>query len=116
MNTFELTKSEKKLARQIIEKGLQIEFAKGIEQHSEIIEQWKSENTDSRDAYLKLYKSVISYDKHISKRYDDMKGSTYLFIIAGQLADGIISPEDIKVFSKDIRSRLSILSGISEAE
>ena len=116
MNAFELTKSEKKLARQIIEKGLQIEFKKGLEQQSEIIERWKSGNSETKDSYLKLYQSVTSYDKYIAKRYDDLRGSKYLFIIAAQLADGIITLEEIEKLSKDTKNRLLILSGINEAD
>ena len=116
MNAFEITKSEKKLARQIIEKGLQIEYKKGLEQQSEIIERWKSGNSDTKDSYLKLYQSVTSYDKYIAKRYDDMRGSKYLFIIAAQLADGIITLEEIEKFSIDTKNRLLILSGINEAD
>lgn len=116
MNTFELTKSEKKLARQLIEKGLQIEYEKGLEQQSDIIEQWKLGNTDTKDSYLKLYQSVTSYDKYIAKRYDDIRGSKYLFIIAAQLADGIITLEEIEKFSIDTKNRLLILSGINEAD
>jgi hypothetical protein len=116
MNAFELTKSEKKLARQLIEKGLQIEYKKGLEQQSEIIEQWKSGNTDTKDSYLKLYQSVTSYDKYIAKRYDNIRGSKYLFIIAAQLADGIITLEEIEKFRIDTKNRLLLLSGINEAD
>ncbi len=104
------------MARQIIDKGLQIEYANGIKKQNTIIEQWKQGKIEDKDAYMKLYKSVTSHDKHIARRYDDMRGSTYLFIIAGQLADGIISIEEIDVFREDTRSRLISLSRIYDAD
>ncbi len=112
MNAFELSKPEKKLARQIIDKGLLIEYANGIKKQNAIIEQWKQGNIDDKDAYMKLYKSTINHDKHIGRRYDNMKGSTYLFIIAGQLADGIILLEEIDVFCEETKNRLISLSEI----
>lgn len=112
MSTFELTKPEKKLAIQIIDKGMQIEYANGIKKQSAIIEQWKQGKIGDMDAYMKLYKSITNHDKHIEKRYDDVRGSTYLFIIAGQLADGVIALEEIEDFSTDTKNRLIMLSGI----
>ncbi len=116
MGAFELSKSEKKLARQIIDKGLQIEYANGIKKQNAIIEKWKQGKIEDKDAYMKLYKSLTNHDKHIGRRYDNMKGSTYLFIIAGQLADRIISIEEIDVFNEEIKSRLITLSGIYDAD
>jgi len=39
---YELPKSQKKIARQIIEKGLQREYQNGIEKAEAVIEKWKS--------------------------------------------------------------------------
>ncbi len=114
MSTLELSKSEKKLARLIINKGLQIEYANGIKKQNAIIEQWKHGEIEDKDAYMKLYKSLTNHDKHIARRYDDMRGSTYLFIIAGMLTDEIISIEEIDVFNEETKSRLISLSGIYE--
>lgn len=116
MNASELTKPEKKLAKQIIDKGLQIEYANGIKKQNAIIEQWKYGKIDNKDAYMKLYKSTISHDKHIARRYNDMRGSTYLYIIAGQLADKIISLKEIDKFSEDTKSKLILLSRINEPD
>jgi hypothetical protein len=116
MNASELTKPEKKLARQIIDKGLEIEYKNGIKKQSAIIKQWEQGKIDDKDAYMKLYKSVISHDKHISRRYNDMRGSTYLFIIAGLLADGVISLEEIDKFGENTKSRLILQSRINEPD
>jgi len=41
-----------------------------------------------------------------------MKGSTYLIIIAGQLADGIITRGEIDEFDDGIKAKIFFLSGI----
>src|SRR6266487_4485489 len=74
----ELTKKDKRIARELTEKGLQIEFQQGLQQFDAILQKWKNEQQDNRDAYHHLYKSVRDFDKHIARRYDNIKGSTYL--------------------------------------
>ena len=39
---MELSKKDKKIAREIIEKGLQKEFAKGLYKFDTILNEWKS--------------------------------------------------------------------------
>ena len=112
MNGTDLTKPEKKIARQVIEKGLQKEYVDGIIMLDNIITKWKANVHSNRDAWVELYKTLTAHDKHISRRYDHMSGSRYLYIIACQLADGIIDRNDLKEFREDIREKISILSGL----
>lgn len=93
--TYELPKSQKKVAREIIEKGLQREYQNGIEKVDAVIEKWKSGKLDNREAYLSMYKKLTSHDKHLARRYDNMSGSKYLMIISGQVADGVVSFDEI---------------------
>ena len=93
--TYELPKSQKKIARQIIEKGLQREYQIGIEKVEAVIEKWKSGKADNQKAYLSIYKKLIDHDKHLGRRYDNMSGSKYLMIISGQVADGIVSFDEL---------------------
>lgn len=97
----DLSKKEKKIAREIIEKGLQAEYKAGIMQLHDIIDQWKPNLPDHRETYHKLYKTLTDFDKHIALRYDHMSGSKYLIIIAGQLANKVISKNDLKEFSDE---------------
>ncbi|MCK4678112.1 MAG: hypothetical protein KAT48_08285 [Bacteroidales bacterium] len=48
MNALELTKSQKKIARQIIETGLQREFEAGIKKLDNILTEWKRKELDNR--------------------------------------------------------------------
>ncbi|MEP7170321.1 MAG: hypothetical protein ABI855_13200 [Bacteroidota bacterium] len=108
---IELSKKEKKAARELIEKGLQKEFAKGLFDADSVLHDWKSNKTDNITAYHTLYKTIKEFDRHIGRRYDYMKGSKYIYIIAGQLADEIISENDLKEFNEETQKAILVLSG-----
>ncbi len=101
---MDLSKKDKKFARQIIEKGLQKEFANGLNSFDSILIDWKKQKKDNRDSYHLLYKTLTDFDKHIARRYDRMTGSNYLLIIAGQLSDSVIAEDDILELSEDARN------------
>jgi hypothetical protein len=109
---MELSKSDKKAAREIIEKGLQQEFAKGLFDADTILDGWKNKRTNNQDTYYKLYKQIIDFDKHIARRYDRMSGSTYLFIIAGQLADELITETDLNGLSGETKATVKMIAGL----
>lgn len=104
-----LSKRDKKIAREIIEKGLQIEFAKSLYDADTVLQAWKNKETDNRTAYHALYKTVKDNDKHIARRYDGMRGSDYIDTIAAQLIDGIISIDDLKEFSEETQKEIMLI-------
>jgi hypothetical protein len=104
--SIELCKKDKRIARELIEKGLQKEFQQGLQQFDSILQKWKNEQQDNRDIYHDLYKSVCGFDKHIARRYDDIKGSTYLMILIAQLRDGLIYEEDLIELNPDVRNAI----------
>ena len=107
---MELSKQEKKVAREIIETGLQKEFAKGLFDADTILNQWKNKSTDNRDAYHLLFKKITDFDKHIARRYDGMTGSKYLFVIAAQFRDGIISESDLEKCSERVKQAVKLIA------
>ncbi len=107
---MELSKQEKKVAREIIETGLQKEFAKGLFDADTILHQWKNKSTDNRDAYHLLFKKITDFDKHIARRYDGMTGSKYLFVIAAQFQDGFISESDLKKRSERVKQAVKLIA------
>jgi hypothetical protein len=109
---MELSKKDKKTARELIEFGLQKEFAKGLFDADTILTEWKNKAIDNREAYHSLYKEITGFDKHIARRYDDMTGSKYLFVIAAQLRDGIISENDLNEFSPEVKQAVIKIAGI----
>jgi len=103
---MELSKGEKKIAREIIEIGLQKEFAKALLDLDAIMNDWKSEQLGNQDAWHRLYKKIITFDKYIARRYDGMTGSNYLLVIIGQLRDGLILESDLENLSEEVRQVL----------
>ena len=106
-----LSKSQKKIARRIIEKGLQKEYVAGIKIIDDVISKWKTNALSNRETWLQLYDKLNKHDKHISRRYDGMTGSHYLLIIAEQLVDGHIDTEDLADFNEEVKNRILRLSG-----
>jgi hypothetical protein len=109
---MEASKKDKKTARQIIEKGLLAQFAKGLGDFELILANWKKQERDSRDTYLLLYENVINFDRQIATRYDRMSGSRYMYIIAEQLSDSLITEDDILELSEEARSFINGIRSI----
>lgn len=66
------------------------------------------------DAYMKIYDAISKHDKQIERRYDNMSGSKYLFIIASLLANGIIFIDELNELTEDIRDKIIFISRINE--
>ena len=103
---MELTKADKKAAREIIEIGLQKEFKAGLSDAASIIHEWENTSGDNRKYYHELYSKIANFDKHIARRYDGMTGSKYLFIIAAQVNEGFINENDLQILSEEVRAAI----------
>jgi hypothetical protein len=98
---YELTKSEKKVARTAIDKGLDTEFREGMEKFEAIVKDWREGKfATNKEAYHKLFKAVNEKDGAIGRRYDGLTGGRYLLTVIGILQDGYISEDDIEGFSE----------------
>jgi|GEM_PF-163950 len=102
--SIELSKKEKKIARELIEKGLQAEFRQCLESIDLILQRWKDKETNGEDSYRSLYKTVKDFDKHIVGRYDRLSGSMYVFVLAGLLHDKLISEDDLNEMEEAVRN------------
>ncbi len=100
---MELSKKDKKVAREVINKGLQREFENGLGQAEEILRNWRKGITNNSVTYHDVYKHIKSLDKQIAMRYDNIKGSTYLLTITYQMMDDIIHEEDLADFSEEVQ-------------
>ena len=106
---MELSKKDKKIARQIIEIGLQREFEKGLTSFDVILKDWKENKQDNQESYRLLYKKIAAFDKHIVNRYDYLTGSKYFSVVVEQLYSGIITQEDIKELSEEVIQKINFL-------
>ena len=100
------SKRDKKLLRDIIEKGLQKEFKSGIEQLETIIRVWRQRQIDTSDVYRQLNETMSEHDKSIARRYDQITETNFVQIVAAQLADELIDESDLQELSDDIRQQI----------
>lgn len=109
---YELNKVEKKIARMLIDKGLENHYQKSLADIDQIITMWKSGfYEDNRKAYMEMYKTVDKNDDRIANVYNNKGGSRYVEIIGMQLADGVITEEDLVEFSEKTREVIMFLAG-----
>ncbi len=99
---MELSKANKKVAREVIEKGSQIEFANGLKKADDALQKWKYHDLGNKEAYYLLFNTITDFDEHIATRYDAMTGSKYFTIVADLFTERIITEADIKDFSPEI--------------
>ena len=107
---IELSKSQKKIARQLIDVGLQRECKTFTEKIARFIGSPKWETENPHELYLQLYKKVVSFDKHIARRYNGLTGSHYFITVLGLFMDGVLTTDDIASFDIEIQERLIKLS------
>lgn len=98
---MELSKSDKRIARTIIEKGLLNEFTKGLNKADKILNDWKQGKGDVRESYHALFKHISGFDKGIARRYDGMSNSDLLDIILQQLKEKLIDKQELEAFSQE---------------
>jgi hypothetical protein len=106
---MELSKPDKKIARILIDKGLEREFAKHLLESKQILEAWNPELEDHKPTYYALYKQVEDFDKHIGRRYDGLSGGQYFYKVVELLRNKVIRLDEINGFSEDVRNKLQFL-------
>jgi len=103
---IELTKNQKKVARQLIDIGLHRECKSFTEKIAKFTRSPEWETANPHELYLKLYKKVVVFDKHIADRYDGLSGSRYFITVLGLFRDGVLTIEDIELFDAEIQDLL----------
>jgi hypothetical protein len=99
----ELTKKEKKIAREVFSMSIEKEFDTALQNSEVILAKWKSGNATGREIFHETRSYLNNFLKHLQRRYDDLRSSDYLITLAGILKDGYITEEEIKDFSDEAR-------------
>jgi len=109
----ELTKSQKKVARIVMDKGLDNHYKRSLTDVENIIKKWRNGDYESvKDAYMKLFNCVDRNDNIIAKTYNGKGGSRWVEIMADQLSQGVITVDDLKDFDNEVRNAIIHWSGI----
>lgn len=104
---IELTKSQKKIARQLINLALQRECTAFLNNVRRLLRDVENRDEDAHANYLSLFKKVDEFDKHIARQYDGMSGSRYLLTILNLYCTGILTDKDIALFDEDMQDYLN---------
>jgi len=108
---YELSKKEKNISRQCIDKGLNIAYTNALNETGLVIQDWRTEKLNTRDAYMKLFKVVEQHDDAIANRYNRLGGSRYLITVAQLYAETVITKDDIKDFSDETKAAIILWAG-----
>ncbi len=103
---MELSKSDKKIARILMDKGILKEIEICNTSVLAILTDWKNDKKETRETYGKVYEIVKKNDKYIASNYDGISGSHYFDTVLNMYCKGMITEADIEPFSETIKVRL----------
>lgn len=121
MWNMELTKTDKRLCRQLIHTGLERECKKFAEDMKKLVNPpipsaeleapYQEENGWSVEGpwhkkYIKIYKKIAAFDKHIARRYNDISGGRYIEAVLTLYCHDIISEEELDGFSESVKEHI----------
>jgi hypothetical protein len=107
---YQLSKSQKKIARIVMDKGLDNHYNRALKDAESILLKWRGGGFNNTEAYMNLYKSIRNNDKNIANIYNDKGGSKWVEILAMQLADRVITVSDLRDFESDVSEAIVTLS------
>jgi predicted transcriptional regulator len=101
---YELSKSQKKIARRIMDKGLEKHYQRSLFKAEEILNEWKNDKfATTREAYMRFYREVEKNDDLIANIYNNKGGSRWVEIMSLQLRDGVITTDDLQELDNEVR-------------
>lgn len=103
---MELSKSDKKTARILIDKGILKEIENCNASVLELLTDWKNDKKETRETYGKVYETVKKNDKYIASNYDGLSGAYYFDTVLNMYYKGLITEEDINPFSETVKEYL----------
>jgi hypothetical protein len=110
---YQLSKSQKKVARFVIDKGLANHYRRALTETEIVIRKWHNgEYEDVKDAYMNLFNCVDRNENTIARIYNDKGGLRWVEVMANQLSEGVITIDDLKDFDEEVRKVIIGWSGI----
>jgi hypothetical protein len=106
----ELTKSQKKKVRELIEKALIKDYTDGIKRIKSICDTYVEGKGDPKEYYHKLFSAMANKDKQIARRYNDLTGSKYLLYLINLLREGILTNDDICELDEELKQIISLIN------
>jgi len=103
---MELTKSQKKITRELIQLGLQRQCRSFMKKTAKFVNDTKKIKENPHEHYLDLFKMIMTFNKYIASRYDYLTGSYYYDTVFYLFRDGVLTEKDIKRFDVEIQKEL----------
>jgi len=103
---MELSKSDKKIARMLIDRGILKEIEICNASVFAILTDWKNNKKETRETYGKVFDTVKKNDKYIASNYDGISGIHYFDTVLNMYCKGLVTEEDLKPFSETIREHI----------
>jgi hypothetical protein len=107
-----LSKKDKAELRHLIEKGVQAEFTKALEETAATIQQWKQGTSSNREAYHALYTGIQQHNDFISRRYVGITGSRYVPTVAAIYRDKQLTEEDLMALSDEVKEYIKKVTAV----
>jgi hypothetical protein len=100
---YQLSNSQKKIARVVMDKGLDKNYVNALKEAESILLKWRGGSfKDNKEAYMSLFNSIDRNDNKIAAIYNDKGGSRWVEVMAMQLADGVITINDLRDFDPEV--------------
>lgn len=99
----ELSKTERKIARELISKGIKEDFKRGLLSFDAILQRWKEEGSDNRECFATLYGEIRDFNKMIVRRYDGNSNSDIIDVLVMQLLHDLYNASELDVFKPEVK-------------
>lgn len=103
---LELTKAQKKVARELIDLGLERECQQFVDNIQNVVTKPLGKERPYHARYIEIYKMTERFDKHIAQRYDGLGGSRYFMTVARLYCDGFLSNEEIALLGEELVNKI----------
>jgi hypothetical protein len=106
----ELTKSQKKKVKQLIDRALIRDYTDGVKRIKSICDSFVDGKSNPKEFYHKLYSTMASKDKEIGRRYDNLTGSKYFMVLIILVREGVLSNDDIHELDDGLKEIITIIN------
>ena len=102
-----LSKSQKKVARTLIDLALERECAKLIRKVSKLTSKPLDDVEKPNHArYIELFNAIDSFDRRLQNRYDGITGGHYFETISYLYAEGSLKEDDLEICDDEMKNEV----------
>jgi hypothetical protein len=107
MINHSLTKKDKRVIRELISKGIEKEFKRGLEMSEQLLTEWRTTSGDDREYYHKLRDELNAFHKRIVSLYDYTPNHMKPDVLSVQVREGLIDESELDALSPEGKEMIS---------